>query len=279
MRFSLVVVTTDRLLLAERLFASLVTQTRRDFEVIFVHGKSCAAEAETLVSRYAAKLDMRTLASTDSCLSRSRNLALPLARGEIVAFPDDDCVYETDTLERAAALFQAMPHLHVLVGRWTGFDSPWPEQGEDMQELGWRDAFSRAGTIVQFYRREAVRLVGDFDVELGPGSGLTYACGEDTDYLLRAMQAGLAVGRAPAVKVRHPEVDLRDPAIRGLVRAYAQGRMRLLRKHRLPLWFALANIAFPLLRIPWECARQCVAIARYRWAMFSGRLAAWLWNG
>ena len=46
------------------------------------------------------------------------------------------------------------------------------------------------------------------------------------------------------------------------------GRMYLLCKHRLPLWFQLINIVYPLVRIFTEGPRTM----RYRLLMFSARL-------
>lgn len=66
-----------------------------------------------------------------------------------------------------------------------------------------RELFVRGETYVQFHRRSATIAIGMFDPELGPGTGLPYGCGEDTDYLLRAANHG-PVYRAPAIRVFHP---------------------------------------------------------------------------
>ncbi|MDR2603973.1 MAG: glycosyltransferase family 2 protein, partial [Desulfovibrio sp.] len=115
MKFSLLVVTTDRLYPAECLFRSLAAQTHKDFEVLFVHGEDCAADALALACKYADRLSIRTVPSPTPALSRARNAALPLLNGDCVAFPDDDCVYTPDTLERACALFLAHPEADVLL--------------------------------------------------------------------------------------------------------------------------------------------------------------------
>ena len=46
----------------------------------------------------------------------ARNLGLGLARGDIVGFPDDDCLQPPGLLDRVAAAFAADPGLAVLTG-------------------------------------------------------------------------------------------------------------------------------------------------------------------
>jgi hypothetical protein len=361
-KFSLLVVTTDRLPLVDRLLRSLAAQTYGNFEVILVHGPACTEEARASAGKFPG-LDIRLRPSQDHCLSRSRNSALPDATGDIIAFPDDDCVYCPDTLENAASLFNAHPEADVLlaarkdlreeveearIDSFCGGSAPSnspgrgmiplhprlalprvtvegsrPKQGQEQSFPPMREdsprvhleasdaeklrvkghhapcgvqgqspcrgtgaaplrlvnryaAFRRSGTIVQFYRKQCVEAVGPFDERLGPGTGLPYGCGEDTDYLLRALAAGFGVYRARSVVVRHAPFAVRDPGIGAKIEAYARGRMYLLRKHSLPLWFVLANIAWPLLCIPGECLRECRAVARFRRRMFSARLASFM---
>ena len=273
MKFSLIAVTTNRLHLADRLFASLVVQTHKNFEVIFVHGKDCAAEAQALASSYAAKLDIKTVISADNCLSRSRNLALPLINGDIVAFPDDDCVYEPNTLLHCVGAFASLPQVHALTARVLDLDETVAPPATAVQELNRMSVFRHSISFAQFHKRECVQAVGGFDEDLGVGCATLYQSGEDTDYMLRALKSGFCLAYAPSIIVRHPTVNLRDPALPEKVKAYARGRMRLLRKHDMPTWFIIANIVYPLARIPVECIKECLRIVCYRWTMFKARLA------
>jgi len=274
-KFSLIAVTTDRLHLADRLFASLVAQTHKSFEVIFVHGKDCTTEAQALVSSYAANLDIKTVVSADNCLSRSRNLALPLVSGDIVAFPDDDCVYEPNTLLQCVGVFSSLPQVHVLAARMLDFGEVIAPPATAVQELNRVSVFRHSFSTVQFHKLECVKAVGGFDEDLGVGSATPYQSGEDTDYMLRSLKSGFCLAYAPSIIVRHSTVNLRDPALPEKVKAYARGRMRLLRKHDMPTWFIIANIVYPLARMPVECLWWCARAARYRWNMFRARLAAY----
>jgi hypothetical protein len=284
LRFTLVVVTTDRLELVERLFRSLAAQTRAgDFEVIFVHSQVCAAEAKALAGKYAYGFPITCLTSQDHCLSRSRNSALPLISGDVVAFPDDDCVYRADTLARAAAAFEREPDAGVILGHVADLSDIAVVPDERPQHLAapvelthCRFLFRHSISFVQFHKKECVRAVGKFDENMGVGCATPYQSGEDTDYVLRARKAGFRVFHDASVAVGHPAVNLHGAALREKVESYARGRMRLLHKHGLPGWFVLANIAYPLLCIPAESWRRGVYAARYRWWVFSARLTAWI---
>ena len=270
--FSLLVATLDRIEPLRGLFVSLAEQSCRDFEVLLAD-QNPPGFLDAVRAEFQHSLPLRVISIPSKGLSVARNALLPHARGSFVAFPDDDCRYEPDTLEQAAAFFAANPHVHALLGQWhdpaagsAGSNRPHPPRsGCAVTRFS---AFRNAGTLVQFYRKAVVDAVGGFDPELGVGAGLPYGSGEDTDYLLRALAAGFTVVTAPSVRVCHPDIS-RIPPSPEKIRSYALGRMYLLRKHRFPLWFKLATAAYPLLRIPLEGGKSL----RYRTAMFLGRLA------
>lgn len=272
MRFSLITVTTNRLLLTERLFISLAAQTHKDFEIIFVHGKECTAKAHALAAAYSAVLNIKPIASTDQCLSRSRNVALPLATGDIIAFPDDDCVYEPNTLAMCVAAFEQEPRAGVVLADTIDLGQKRPKASGAPKKLGRCSLFSRSVSFVQFHKKECVQTVGVFDEELGIGSPTPWQSGEDTDYVLRAFETGFHIFYAPSIVVRHPAVNLRDELLPVKARGYGQGRMRLLYKHGLPEWFVWTNILHPLLMIPVDCLKEFILIAHYRGRIFNSRL-------
>ena len=266
--FSLLIATVNRTESLRRLLASLEEQSYRDFEIL-IADQNPPGFLDELYAEFQNTLPLRVITVPDKGVSQARNALLPHAQGQLVAFPDDDCWYEPETLEQAVAFFAANPHVHAVLGQWHD-----PAGSIRLQASGRAinrfSAFRRGGTLVQFYRKAVVDAVGGFDPELGPGTGtgLPYGCGEDTDYVLRALAAGFAVVFTPSVRVCHPEVSLTSFSPEK-IRSYALGRMHLLRKHNLPLWFKLVNIAYPLLRAPLEGRKAWP----YRKAMFFGRLA------
>lgn len=270
---SIIVVTVDRLQLVERLLLSLAQQRCRDFEVLLMHASSVSPHAVAEACRRFPELTIRTFPTADTCLSRSRNAALPHVRGDIICIADDDCVYEPDTVERVEETFRRFPDVSALLGTPLGLDESVPPARESMPARSRRHLFQGCPSYVHFYRAAVIPVVKGFDEELGIGCGTPWQSGEETDFLLRTVQAGFAVMRAPAVIIRHPHPNLRELQ-RDKIRSYAAGRMRLLRKHRYSWPFALANVAYPLVMMPCECLVASVRIIRYRWTMFQARLRA-----
>ena len=120
--------------------------------------------------------------------------------------------------------------------------------------------------------------VGPFDEELGIGASTPWQSGEETDYLVRAFDAGFPVYRKKDILIRHPEPDTSQPGTRRKAYIYGVGRMRLLKKHRFPLWFTLANILYPLYRLPVDMWSKGVEQIPYRLSMFAGRLVGFFKN-
>jgi GT2 family glycosyltransferase len=271
--FSLLIATLNRTEPLRRLFESLAQQTCRDFKIL-IADQNPPGFLDSLRAEFQNILPLHIVPVPDKGVSHARNALLPHVRGALIAFPDDDCWYRPDTLEQAAAFFAANPHVHALLGQWhdpAGSIRPQQRFGHIVTRFS---VFRRGETFVQFYRKAVVDAVGGFDPELGPGTDLPYGCGEDTDYLLRALAAGFTVVSAPGIQVCHPDTSRSPPAVEK-IRSYAFGRMHLLHKHSFPLWFKLAIVIYPLLRIPFE-SRQAWA---YRKTMFLGRLAGLFTSG
>lgn len=252
----------------ERLLQSLKQQYYTKFSIVIVD-QNAQGELDCLLKSFTS-LTLTHVYCSPSGVSRARNVGLQYAKGDIIVFPDDDCWYEPNTLAAAVDFFREYPSCAALLGSWVESAKQYPPATSTVP-LTRYSAFAGSETYVQFYRREVVQAVGDFDTTLGPGTGLPWGCGEDTDYVLRAIARNFCVKRAPSVKVHHPRPALSAPLEPHLLQKYtnyALGRMYLLRKHTFPLWFKLANVMYPMWRALVEGPRSWP----YRWAMFKGRL-------
>ncbi len=192
-------------------------------------------------------------------LSRARNTGLALVEADLVAFPDDDCVYPPGLLERVAARLGPDSGLAGLTGRAEDASgrsaASWQDEGAILTD---DNLWNRAISFTIFLRRSIAEAVGSFDEELGLGSGSPWTSGEEIDYLVRAVRAGASIEYDPSLVVVHDvradEVDVgaRDGASIGY----------LLRKHGYPPASRVAD-ARPatrrhdrLLATPRRCARQ-----------------------
>ena len=112
--FDLVVATVDRVAELERLLASVQAQTHRAVRVLLVDQNEDDRLEPVLQEQRSFNL-VRLHAQRG--LSRARNAALEDISADLVAFPDDDCVFASDLLERVALRFAGDRALDGLTGR------------------------------------------------------------------------------------------------------------------------------------------------------------------
>ena len=210
MTFDLVVATVGRTAELQRFLASLDAQTHRDSRVLVVD-QNDDDRIVPLLGEGVVRL--RSAAG----LSRARNVALAELAADVVAFPDDDCVYPPDLLERVAARIE---HVDGVVGREPWWTTPAVTLTRD-------NLWNRAISFTIFLRRAVVERVGPFDERLG----LPSSSGEEIDYLIRALDTGARIDYDPGLIVEHPRKDL-DLAAVGARDGASIGY--ILRKHGYP---------------------------------------------
>lgn len=267
--FSLVLCTCGRHKDLEIFLSHLQAATKNFTSQLIVIDQNHDGSLNAMMNGYKGSADLLWIKTEIRSASAARNLGLRHAQGRIVAFPDDDCYYTADTLERVMALFHQHPNADVVLGQWCPPGGEFP--AGTPCPLTPRSAFHKGETYVQFFRRAMTLAVGEFDTRFGPGHTPFPGGGEDTDYLLRALQAGAVAMRDPGIHVHHPAPTLlkRDAT---KVHQYGIARMQLLKKHRCSLLFQLANLLYPLVALLREGPRAF----RYRLQMFRGRLAGFL---
>jgi GT2 family glycosyltransferase len=192
-------------------------------------------------------------------LSRARNVALPQLTADVIAFPDDDCVYEPDLLERVAARFT--PAIDGLTGRE-------PSWTTGPAVLTRDNLWKRAISFTIFLRRSVVERVGAFDESLG----LPAASGEEFDYLVRALDGGARIEYDPSLVVEHdrkPDADAygaREGASLGYI----------LRKHRYSKRTVLRLLIRPVGGTVVALAHRDRRRARFQLDTLRGRLRGYL---
>jgi glycosyltransferase involved in cell wall biosynthesis len=264
--FDLVVATVDRVEPVQRLFDSLERQTHRRFRVLLADQNE-DDRLEPIVAAYAA-LDVLHLRSSRG-LSRARNRALADLTADVVAFPDDDCVYADDLLARVASRLASDRSLQGLTGRVAAADGSASASWEtEAAELTRENLWNRAASGAIFIRREVVAAVGAFDEQLGLGSGTSWSSGEEIDYLVRSVRAGARIEYDPSVVVQHDvgtddsRIGFRDGASVGY----------LLCKHGYPARTLVHMLVRPIGGVAVSLARGDGARARYYAASLRGRV-------
>jgi GT2 family glycosyltransferase len=205
-------------------------------------------------------------------LARARNAGLALVEADLVAFPDDDCVYPPGLLARIAERLEPRSGLAGVTGRAENAcgisGASWKDEGALLTD---DNLWNRAISFTIFLRRSLVETVGSFDEELGLGSGSPWSSGEEIDYLIRAVRAGASIEYDPSLVVVH-EVradDVRLGARDGASIGY------LLRKHRYPPAVVFRMLARPLGGALVSLLRLDGARASYYLATFRGRISGY----
>jgi hypothetical protein len=108
--------------------------------------------------------------------------------------------------------------------------------------------------------------IGRFDTRLGVNSGTKFQSGEESDILLRALDAGLAAQFFPDLHVYHGQVDsaLTEAHI-NRARTYGLGFGALLRKHKFPVLLLAYRVSRPLLSSAFHLVLGKLLLARYKW--------------
>jgi GT2 family glycosyltransferase len=270
---SLILATVGRVVELDGIVSSLELQTDRRFEVILVDQNQDDRLA-CVVGRLArAGINVRWLRAEQKGLSYARNRGLEIAGGRYVAFPDDDCWYEVDTIKEAIVALGSR-EAEVIVGRWV-------EQNSELsgKRITQRAALSfrcpTLASITIFVRAELVKSLGGFDESLGVTR--YFGSSEETDLMFRILNSGGAVEYLPSVRVHHhwavePQgsfgLNFRRARVRG------RGTGAIYAKHSLNYFVILRGLVGPLFRVVFGTVNAA------RWGSgvgcFLGRLEGYL---
>jgi glycosyltransferase involved in cell wall biosynthesis len=275
MKFSLVVPSKNRTEEIHRLLVGLKEQTLQDFEII-VSDQNTDDRVVELIEKVAWPGRITHIRSSGGA-SSARNAGLAVAKGEIVTFPDDDCMYFPDLLERVVQFFDQHPEYGYLNGRSVADDGG-DAASSHSKEAGEVEKYKiyQQGIEFTFFVRRAI--LGDirFDERLGTGSVSPWQSDEAPDVMLKLMERGVRGYYDPSFKIWHPRMSPTfDEAMVSRCYRYACGSGYFLRKHKYPWWFfAKINIR-TFFGVLLGLLTFHPSKARYYWARIQGRWTGW----
>ncbi len=240
---TVVVCTRDRPAQLETCLDSLAAQHHPPLEILVVDNGASAAVSDICRARGVA-----CIREPIPGLTRARNLGARAARGEIVAYIDDDATAEPAWLDSLVSEF-ADPGVAAVAGRtrymtaWDGLrmtqddapgePGPRVRQAFDRSTRGWfaQACFGRIGDgNTMAFRRSVLIDAVRFDERLGRGRLLE--SGDEHVAFMSLISDGYQVVHAPEAAVRHPM-----PGEPGLRRAKRLRDLRASFAYMIFLWF------------------------------------------
>lgn len=262
-RFSLVIPTLGRTTEVAEVLASIVDQNRSDIEILVVdqNDDDRLVPLMEALPHDTAVLHIRL---KEKSLSMARNAGLEAASGEIIAFPDDDCWYPPDLLNRIDSWFTANSQYAVLAvgaldNEGLSSGNRWLQDACDISPLNaMRTTFASSLFISTVQATRALR----FDPKL--------PAGEETDFILRLLATGLRGRFDRSLHIHHPRRDMLSGTVsRERARKYGMGMGIVVRRHSLILvWCGL--LIYDLARTLLVSAQGQFVNARFCLAHTSG---------
>lgn len=219
MNFSLIIATKGRYSEIAFLLESIKDSMLDSFsyEVIIVDQNPCGF-LQPLLKQY-SDMPIVHILSDKSGLSYNRNIGLKRASGDVICFPDDDCLFYKNTFEEVLIILSEL-NIDFCVGRI--FDREknkniirnWPRREMRINKL---NSYFVNSSITMFFKRSCVL---EFDEQLGVGAN--YGSCEDADFLYRIVDNGAKGLYSPKIEVWHPEANFKDMPLKK-VEEYASG--------------------------------------------------------
>ncbi len=204
---SLVTCTFNRPSDVKRLLDSLVAQTNQSFELVLVDQAS-DPNFEAILNPYRSRgLKIKYLQINSRVLSHCRNLGLKSCVGDIIAFPDDDCWYPDDVIQKVNDFFSSNS-FDILSGKAKDpsndreLISSFPKTNTVFKIS---NAFSIGMSVTYFFKKSVLDKIS-FSENLGAGTAL--GSGEETDFIMTALKAEFSGIYRPDLVVFHPYPDL-----------------------------------------------------------------------
>jgi len=260
---SIVVCTCNREEKLAKLLDSLTAMAAPEglaWELIVVDNNSRDGTAALLeAAESTGELPLRRLFESRQGLALAHNTALQAAKGDVIAFIDDDCRAAPDWLAVLDREFRDGT-LALLGGRVELFN---PEDRPTTTRTG-RERIdltgdSRAIEMIigcnMAFRRDLALRVGGFDTRFGSGCDIAPSC-DDLDFIYRVLRAGGRVFYSPNLVVLHDHGRRTAAQVRALQQAYLRGRGAMYAKYLLQRDRTFARLAY------WEISKLLAGAVR-----------------
>jgi glycosyltransferase involved in cell wall biosynthesis len=227
---------------------SLAKQSFTDYEVIIVDQNGDDRVMNILAEFTGVVSYIRLCCSPGAC--KARNLGFSTAKGEIVAFPDDDCWYTPSLLANVDQWFREQNRYSIFAvgaedeaGVRSG--NRWIQSSCDLHPI---NVFRTTFCSSLFIRNTEQTHEAFFDETIGPGGTSSFGCGDETDFVLQLMGMGQRGRFDRTWHICHARRDMLSSSIsQKRATSYGGGMGYVLRKHSLNL-LCLLLVSYDYLR-------------------------------
>jgi len=200
MKVSLVLVSSGRDLELLDFLKSLIFQTYKNFELIVVD-QNHDSDVDRILQTFAGCLDIRHVKVTFTGTALARDYGIALTKGDIIAFPDDDCVYDKRVLEQVVLEFARRRKMAILAAGSYDFSDTRFSSGVNRRRPGYFSRLNMMGAeFTQFFALDRVDKQ-QFYLDPDFGVGSKYAGAEGFELLYRLLRAGNKAFYTPKIKI------------------------------------------------------------------------------
>lgn len=201
MKFSLILCTINRDKEVRDFLLSLNNQTYVDFELIIVD-QNMDNRVLNILSDF-KQLNIIYLKSKKG-LSKARNIGLQKYSGDVVCFPDDDCIYPRELLENINSFFIST-HYDIAMGKTIDKNTKKIVAGKNVTNPQPLKPSHILGSSTTLFIKRNKDII--FDENFGIGG--IFNSEEENDLLFRLLKKGYSGYYIPEINyVYHPPSDL-----------------------------------------------------------------------
>ena len=230
MKISVVINTLNRMRTLPAALHSLQFQRYPNLEVVVVNGPSTDQTAEFLAAHWSDKVKVCSVGEAN--LSKSRNVGIENASGDIVVFTDDDATPEPDWLIKLATAYSdssvgaaggwvrdhtgvSFQTKYIVTNRYAFSEVGFEDQNSIPECKRGAHSFPGLIGVNSSFCRKALQDVGGFD------ETYTYFL-DESDVLVRLIDAGYKVAMAPDAQVHHKYAPSHIRSLDGSAKSWFQ---------------------------------------------------------
>lgn len=150
-------------------------------------------QSRTFSDKFGKTFNVRMISTTERGLSRSRNLALKYASGDICLISDDDQEFEKSYEVSIINAFEENPKADIII---FSVNNPRKKKFSNKKSrVGYLSALRFSSSQIAFRRARVLQKRLMFDVKMGSGTG--NGGGEETKFLYDCLKHGLRIYYVP----------------------------------------------------------------------------------